>query len=140
MDPKGASKLLESAIKLTKAERGCIKLLNLPERKLVQVAEYKLDESLEGDEYSLLEGLIWEVTNKNKPFLTFNVERHPNFPEIMRPTMFPVPVLPFPLRCVLCTPLPGKKQNGALYLDAKIKNRTLFSEDDLQRVQVLLNV
>lgn len=117
---------LDAAIRLTRAERGFLMLLDPATNSLVfRVARNLLGETLTEGQFEVSRTIITEVARTGTPVVTTDASSDPRFSQQQS-------VVGFSLRSILAVPLRARGEIlGALYLDNKAR-RGLFTQKDLE--------
>lgn len=127
---KNYRKILEKALEVSEAQRGCIVVLNAKSGLYDIVASHDWQE-LGAEDQTAFKAVIQKVFAENTPITTTNVGQFvPDYSVVNDRKSFA-------LRSILCVPFRIKKDWGAVYVDLRIK-QGLFSDDDVRRVQMLL--
>ncbi len=118
------TQVMDAAIRLTGAERGCIMLFDEAAGGLDLRAARNLErESLSDKEMEYSRSVVETVSRTGKAVLTTNAQTDPRFSEQHS-------VMQFSLRSVLCVPLKVKDRVlGVIYVDNRVRTG-LFSERD----------
>ncbi|MBN2083694.1 MAG: GAF domain-containing protein [Anaerolineales bacterium] len=118
------TQVMDAAIQLTGAERGCIMLFDEAAGGLDLRAARNLErESLSDKEMEYSRSVVETVSRTGKAVLTTNAQTDPRFSEQRS-------VMQFSLRSVLCIPLKVKDRVlGVIYVDNRVRTG-LFSERD----------
>jgi signal transduction histidine kinase len=118
------TQVMDAAIRLTGAERGCIMLFDEAAGGLDLRAARNLErESLSDTEMEYSRSVVETVSRTGKAVLTTNAQTDPRFSEQHS-------VMQFSLRSVLCVPLKVKDRAlGVIYVDNRVRTG-LFSERD----------
>ena len=122
--------VLDSAIRLTGAERGCLMLFNgMGNNQLTfRLARNAQQETLAESQFEISRSVTDEVAQTGQPVITINAQDDPRFADKGS-------VMKYALRSIMAAPLTARgKITGVLYVDNKIKdalfnlrNLTLFN-------------
>jgi signal transduction histidine kinase len=115
---------MESAIRLTRAERGFLMLLDEAGTLGFRLARDAHGESLEESQFEISRTIAHEVASSGTPVVTTDARSDPRFSKQDS-------VVQYSLRSILAVPLKTRGQIiGVLYVDNKARN-ALFSRDEL---------
>jgi putative nucleotidyltransferase with HDIG domain len=116
--------VMDSLIKLMRAERGFLILLDPRDRKWKAETSRGIDHvNLDEEAFKVSRTIVREVTETGKPVLTTNAQQDPRFGGQES-------VIAFNLRSILCAPLKLKdKLIGVLYVDNRVRTG-IFQEGD----------
>ncbi len=119
------SLIMDSIIKVTKAERSLLMLYDKKSENLELKASHNIDEiDILNKNFKISYSVIKEVAKEGEPILTDNAMRDPRFENINS-------VIRYGLHSILCVPLKVRDRIiGVIYVDSRIKDR-IFSEDSL---------
>lgn len=116
--------VMDSLIHLTRAERGCLVLLDEEGNLEVQAARNFDQEGVTPPDLELSYTVVREAVEGGRPVLTTNAQLDPRFSEQES-------VIGYQLRSVVCVPLHVRgRVTGALYLDNRMREGA-FSQVDL---------
>lgn len=115
---------MESLIRLTRAERACLVLLDEDGNLEIEAAQHFDRTDVAPFELELSQTVVREAVQSGQPVLTTNAQRDPRFSEQES-------VIGYQLRSVVCVPLHVRDRvTGALYLDNHVREG-VFSHEDL---------
>jgi len=115
---------MDSLIRLTRAERACLVLLDEDGNLEIQAAQHFDRAGVAPFELELSQTVVREAVESGQPVLTTNAQRDPRFSEEES-------VVGYQLRSIVCVPLHVRDRvTGALYLDNRVREGA-FSRDDL---------
>jgi len=116
--------VMDSAIRLTRAERGFLMLFDPTGALLFRVARDAHGEPLEERQFEISRTVVHAVAQTGTPVVTTDARNDPRFAKHDS-------VVTFALRSILATPLKARGQmTGVLYVDNKARN-ALFTQEDL---------
>ena len=117
---------MDSAIRLTGAERGFLMLFDPDTGELVfRLARNIKQETLPEKDFEISRSVVREVAQTGTPVVTTNAQSDPRFAGQES-------VVQFALRSVMAVPLKARGQtSGVLYVDNKARN-AIFAEQDLE--------
>lgn len=124
--------VMDSLIRLTGAERGCLMLLDEEDRLEMQVARNFDQASTASSDLEVSHTVVREAVQGGRPVLTTNAQVDPRFKGQES-------VIGYHLRSIACVPLHVRGRIiGALYLDNRIREG-VFSEDYLPVLTAFAN-
>lgn len=126
--------ILNKALEASEAQRGCIVVLNAKSGLYDIVAAHDWQELVAEDQHAFKK-VIQKVFAENTPITTTNINQ-------LEPTFGGVEdfLKVYSIRSILCVPFRIKKDWGAVYVDIRIRIKgSLFSDEDVKRMQMLLN-
>jgi len=124
--------VMDTIIRLTKAERGFLMLRNEQKELVIRVARNWEQESIEPGEFAVSRTVIYRVANDGTPVLTTNAQEDPRFTGQKS-------VVAHNLRSILCVPLIVKKDSiGVIYADNRIRSG-LFTQKELDLLVAFAN-
>jgi len=116
--------VMDSLVRLTGAERGCLMLLDEEGNLEIQAARHFDQESVAASDLELSHTVVRGVVEGGQPVLTTNAQLDPRFSEQES-------VISYQLRSIICVPLHVREWViGALYLDSRVREG-VFSQADL---------
>jgi signal transduction histidine kinase len=130
--PDTLNLVMESLIRLTGAERGCL-MLEADSGELVIEAARNFDqESIEASDLEVSHTVVEEAIDTGEPVLTTNAQMDPRFSG-------EASIIGYHLRSIVCVPLRARgRVIGALYLDNHIREG-VFSSEDLPTLTTFAN-
>jgi signal transduction histidine kinase len=118
------SLVMDSLIRLTDAERGCLMLLDQTGELIMEAARHFDQQDVDGSDLDLSHTVVRRALDSEEPVLTTNAQHDPRFSSRQS-------VVGYHLRSIVCVPLRvGERTIGAIYLDNRIREGA-FSEEDL---------
>ncbi len=116
--------VMDSAIRLTRAERGFLMLLDEAGALDFRLARDAHGDPLHEDQFEISRTVVQEVARTGTPVVTTDARSDPRFAKQDS-------VVQYSLRSILAVPLKARGQiTGVLYVDNKARN-ALFTRDDL---------
>ncbi len=116
---------MDSAIRLTRAERGFLMLFETGGALVFRLARDAHGETLTADQFEISRTVVQEVARSGTPVVTVNARQDPRFS--MHDS-----VVQYSLRSILAVPLKVRGQIiGVLYVDNKARN-ALFTQSELE--------
>ena len=116
--------VMDSAIRLTRAERGFLMLFDPSGALVFRVARDAHGEPLEERQFEISRTVVNEVAQTGTPVVTTDARNDPRFAKHDS-------IITFALRSILAVPLKARGQiTGVLYVDNKARN-ALFGQEDL---------
>ncbi|MBL7065076.1 MAG: GAF domain-containing protein [Anaerolineae bacterium] len=116
--------VMDSLVRLTGAERGCLMLLDEEGNLEIQAARHFDQESVAASDLELSHTVVRGAVEGGQPVLTTNAQLDPRFSEQES-------VISYQLRSIICVPLHVRERViGALYLDSRVREG-VFSQADL---------
>ena len=117
--------VMDSLVRLTGAERGCLMLLDEEGNLEIQAARHFDQESVAASDLELSHTVVRGAVEGGQPVLTTNAQLDPRFSEQES-------VISYQLRSIICVPLHVRERViGALYLDSRVREG-VFSQADLR--------
>ncbi len=117
--------VMDSAIRLTRAERGFLMLFELGGALVFRLALDAHSERLSADQFEISRTVVQEVARTGTPVVTTDARQDPRFSQHDS-------IVQFSLRSILAVPLKVRGQIiGVLYVDNKARN-ALFSLSELE--------
>jgi signal transduction histidine kinase len=117
--------VMDSAIRLTRAERGFLMLFEAEGALVFRLARDAHGETLSADQFEISRTVVQEVARTGTPVVTTDARQDPRFSKHDS-------VVQFSLRSILAVPLKVRGQIiGVLYVDNKARN-ALFSLSELE--------
>ena len=116
--------VMDSAIRLTRAERGFLMLLDEADALNFRLARDAHGDPLHEDQFEISRTVVQEVARSGTPVVTTDARSDPRFAKQDS-------VVQYSLRSILAVPLKARGQiTGVLYVDNKARN-ALFTRDEL---------
>ena len=116
--------VMDSLVRLTGAERGCLMLLDEKGNLEIRAARHFDQESVAASDLELSHTVVRGAVEGGQPVLTTNAQLDPRFSEQES-------VISYQLRSIICVPLHVRERViGALYLDSRVREG-VFSQADL---------
>jgi adenylate cyclase len=116
--------VMDTIIRLTKAERGFLMLYNEKRELVMHVARNWEQESVDPSEFAVSRTIIYRVANEGQPLLTTNAQEDPRFTGQQS-------IVALNLRSILCVPLMLRNTvTGVIYADNRIRSG-IFTQKDL---------
>lgn len=124
--------VMDSVIRLTDAERGCLMLLDEAGDLKIEAARHFDQQSVDSSDLELSHTVVRKALDGGEPVLTTNAQHDPRFATRQS-------VVGYHLRSIVCVPLHVRgRAIGALYLDNRIREGA-FSERDLPILTAFAN-
>jgi adenylate cyclase len=124
--------VMDTLIRLTKAERGFLMLKNDQGELIIRVARDWEKESIDRNEFAISRTIVYRVVNEGEPILTTNAQEDPRFTGQQS-------VVAYNLRSILCVPMKVKGDLiGVVYADNRIRSG-LFNQKELDLLTAFAN-
>ena len=125
-------RVMDSLIRLTGAERGCLMLVGEDGSLEIQAARNFDQENIDSSDLEFSHTVIENVVKSKEPVLTTNAQVDPRFSATES-------IIGYNLRSIACVPLCVRERMlGALYLDNTIRSG-VFSQADLPALTAFAN-
>ena len=130
--PDTLDQVMESLIRLTGAERGCLMLQADSGELAIEAARNFDQESVEASDLEVSHTVVEEAIDTGEPVLTTNAQMDPRFSG-------EASIIGYHLRSIICVPLKARgRVIGALYLDNHIREG-VFCREDLPTLTTFAN-
>jgi putative methionine-R-sulfoxide reductase with GAF domain len=124
--------VMETLIRLTGAERGCLMLQSEGDELVIEAARNFDQESVEASDLEVSHTVVEQAIETGEPVLTTNALLDPRFSG-------EASIIGYHLRSIVCVPLKARgRVIGALYMDNHIQEG-VFSGDDLPTLTTFAN-
>ncbi len=124
--------VMDSLIRLTDAERGCLMLLDENGDLTMRASRHFDRQDVDSSDIEISHTVVQEALDSEEPVLTTNAQHDPRFSSHQS-------VVGYHLRSIVCVPLLVRERAiGALYLDNRIREGA-FSKDDIPVLTAFAN-